>query len=140
MNRLIELLISGHHSLVVETASGETHVYDGRGVGDLYRLYSCNRQLLAGARVADKVIGAGAAALLIEGGIKEYYAGVISRKALSLFDRYGIRGSHNTLADMIINRAGTGQCPLESLVSHLPDTASMLPLIHNFVKNFSSSK
>lgn len=137
MNKLAEVLIDGGHSLVVETAAGKVRMYDGRGVEDLYRLYTSECVLLRNARVADKVIGAGAAALMIAGGIKEFYAHVISRQALGLFNRYGVNGSYGTLADKIINRSGTGQCPLESLVSHLSDVKAMLPLIHDFVsKNF----
>ncbi len=133
MKSLIETLINGKHSLVVETMTGEIFMFDGRGVEDLYRLYVDSARVLKNARVADKVIGMGAAALMIEGGIKEYHAQVISHQALDLFNRYGINGTHDVLAEQIINRAGTGRCPLETLVCHLTDTTLMLPIIRQFV-------
>lgn len=136
----MELLVDGRHSLVVETSSGEVLAFDGRGIGDLYRLYMSVRRELKGARVADKVIGAGAAALMIEGGVSVYHAGVISRKALELFDRCGIVGTYDVLAEQIINRAGTGRCPLEKIVAHLDETVLMLPLIHKFVSENSTPK
>lgn len=139
MRKLTDVLIDGRHSLVVETAWGELRVYDGRGVEDVYGLYVSDCVPLKNARVADKVVGAGAAALMIAGGVKEYYAHVISRQALDLFKRYGVSGSYGTLADRIINRSGTGQCPLESLVSHLTDVESMLPLIDGFVSKTSNA-
>ncbi len=132
MKSLIETLVNGKHSLVIESMTGEIFMFDGRGVKDLYRLYVDSARVLKNARVADKVIGMGAAALMIEGGIKEYHAQVVSRQALELFNRYGIDGTHDVLTEQIINRAGTGRCPLETLVCHLSDTTAMLPLIHQF--------
>ncbi len=137
MKSLIETLVNGKHSLVIESMTGEIFMFDGRGVKDLYRLYVDSARVLRNARVADKVIGMGAAALMIEGGIKEYHAQVISRQALELFNRYGIDGTHDVLTEQIINRAGTGRCPLETLVCHLNDTTLMLPLIHKFVSKKS---
>lgn len=133
MKKLADLLADGNHSLVVETAMGEVLSFDGRGVSDLYRLYVSPRHELLGARVVDKVIGAGAAALMIEGGVSAFHAGVISRKALELLSRYGIVGTYDVLAEQIINRAGMGRCPLEKTVAHLNETTTMLPLIHKFV-------
>lgn len=112
MEELINILHAGNHSLVV---GGETiHTYDGRGISDLFRLSHDSPSPLRGSRIADKVVGKGAAALMAWAGVSEVYADVISRPALELLDRYGIRTTYGTLATRIINRSGTGMCPLET--------------------------
>lgn len=80
MNDLIDILHEEHHSLVV--ANGDVCTFDGRGISDLYNLLSEDPEFLRGASVADKVVGKGAAALMILGGVKEVFADVVSRPAL----------------------------------------------------------
>lgn len=63
MNDLIDILHEEHHSLVV--ANGDVCTFDGRGISDLYNLLSEDPEFLRGASVADKVVGKGAAALMI---------------------------------------------------------------------------
>ena len=59
-------------------------IYRRRGVRDLLTLLDDNPGRLNGAFVADKVVGKGAAAIMIAGGVCGVYAGVISRPALRL--------------------------------------------------------
>lgn len=81
-DRLIEILHNGNHSLVVD--NGTIHTFNGRGVSDLYRIYTTEPEILKGASLADKVVGKGAAALMVLGNVRLIYADVISRPALSL--------------------------------------------------------
>ena len=48
-------------------------------------------EFLKGASIADKVVGKGAAALMILGGIKELYTDIISTKALELLQKSDIK-------------------------------------------------
>ena len=68
----------------------EIRLFHERGVKDIYRLLKEEPDFLNGSFIADKVIGKAAAALMILGGVKEVFAGVISRPALSLFQSHGI--------------------------------------------------
>lgn len=110
--RLTDILHRGHYSLVV--LQGELHTFTGRGVSDLYRLWSERRTLLRGAALADKVVGKGAAALMALMGVKEVYADVVSLPALELLRRAGVNVHPAQTVPHIINRAGTGRCPLET--------------------------
>lgn len=136
MEDLIRILDSGNHSLVVE--NGELLVFDGRGVADIYRLYSEYPAFLNGGRVADKVIGKGAAALMVAGKVKEVYARVISRHAFDLFTGAGIPLTYGTLVDNIINRRGDGICPVESLCKDCATAEECLPLIAEFVNTLKN--
>lgn len=62
-DELIRILQDGNHSLVV--AGDGIRTFDGRGISDLYGLLTEHPGWLRGASVADKVVGKGAAALLI---------------------------------------------------------------------------
>lgn len=60
----VELLESGRHSLAIVN-NGNTYVFDGRGVADLFSIYKETPGVLFGASLADKVVGKGAAALMV---------------------------------------------------------------------------
>ena len=77
----IGLLFAEKCSCVVRNGD-EVRIFRERGVKDLYRLLREEPQLLDGAFVADKVVGKGAAALMILGGVEELFADVVSRAAL----------------------------------------------------------
>lgn len=120
MNRLVELLHDSGATLVVESR-GEVMTFTCRGVKDLFELYTNHRELLQGARVADKVTGAGAAALMALGGVAEYHTDVISEKALSLLDRAGVAG----MAEKI-PISSTGPAPGNVPWSHLSGISIIL--------------
>ena len=65
-------------------------IFRERGVADLFRLQHEEPQLLRGAFIADKVVGKGAAALMVLGGVEGLFADVVSRPALELLAGAGI--------------------------------------------------
>ena len=136
-NTAIMKLREGHHSLVVASV-GEIRVFDGRGVADLYRLYTDGTASLRGAFVADKVVGKGAAALMVLGGVAGVHAEVISRPAFSLLEEAGIDASYGTLVPHIVNRAGTGMCPLETRCLPCATAAECLGQIDVFVREIKA--
>ena len=60
MEELIEKLHTGGYSCVIEK-EGKIRTFTRRGVADLYDLYENEKAFMQGARIADKVIGKGAA-------------------------------------------------------------------------------
>ena len=104
MRRLIEILRREACSLVVETATGEVTTYNKPGVRDLV------------ARVADKVIGRAAAALLVNGGVAAVHGEVMSRRALPLLEEAGVDVSWGKLVDAIVVPEGDTRCRLEEIV------------------------
>ena len=108
----VELLESGRHSLAIVN-NGNTYVFDGRGVADLFSIYKETPGVLFGASLADKVVGKGAAALMVLGGVVDVYALVISEPALRFLQDAGVDVRFDKSVAMIINRSGTGPCPLE---------------------------
>ena len=133
-SEVISLLRSSGCSCVIRNGA-TLHMCHERGVKDLHRLLHNKPELLCGATLADKVVGKGAAALMIAGGVSYVYAEVLSRKAQELFEQYAVEVDYGTLVDSIINRAGTDVCPVERLCMECRTAEKCLPLIDEFVEN-----
>ena len=129
----IGLLFAEKCSCVVRNGD-EVRIFRERGVKDLYRLLREEPQLLDGAFVADKVVGKGAAALMILGGGGELHADVISRPARLLLAASPVHVSYTLEVPYIVNRTRTGQCPVETLCRDCATAAEALPLIRNFIE------
>ena len=78
----------GDYSCII---SNGDRVYKGvkRGVADLFGLLQEDASLLDGADVIDKVIGKGAAALLITGKVSRVFTPLISEGALRMLKSAG---------------------------------------------------
>lgn len=101
----------------------------------MYELLHSNRSLLEGATIADKVIGKGAAALMIAGGVKEVYTDVISEAAMELFKQHTIKVEYDKRVANIINRRGDGICPVEERCAECNTIEECLVKIEEFVKS-----
>lgn len=121
-------------SCVIALPDGSVIIGHNRGVKDLFEMQSA----LSGAFIADKVVGKGAAALMVTGRVRGVYANVISRPALALLQENDINVSYKTLVDNIINRAGTDICPVEKLTAKCTTASECLPLIEQFIKDLNS--
>lgn len=129
---MIERLHAGNYSCVIRKGD-EERVFSRKGVADLYGLLQTEPDFLKGARVADKVIGKGAAALMALGKVQEVYADVISRSARDLLEREGIPVVYASEVAYIRNRDQTGQCPVETLCNETDDLQEMLEKISCFL-------
>ena len=118
---LINVLVDEGCRGVVRSVQGELRTFSRRGVADLFSLVTDEPDFLRGASVADRVIGRGAALLLVKGGAREVYARVISSGALEVLRSAGIETSFGEEVPNIINRTGTDICPVEKLTA---DTSS----------------
>lgn len=137
IEELVEILHKENCSCVIYS-NGEITLCHERGVKDLFRLLTCEPRVLSGGIVADKVVGKGAAALMIAGGVREMYAEVISEPALKLFQGSSLRVSYGQCVAHIINRAGTGICPVEKLCLDCETAHECMPLIERFIKGSSA--
>ena len=90
-------------------ANGDNiRTFTQRGVADLYDLLTQEPDFLKGASIADKVVGKGAAALMILGGIRELHTDIISSKALDLLRSSDIKVHFVQEVPFIWNRHHTG--------------------------------
>ena len=126
MEELINILHSEGLTLVVKSADGAIHRFTQRGVKDLLTLAIERPETLHDALIADKAVGKAAAACMISGGVSRVHADVMSQPALSLLRAYGVNAGYVTLVDHIINREGTGWCPMEKLSRDLDTPAEIV--------------
>lgn len=132
IRQLTELLHSGNYSCVIANGN-ETRTFSQRGVADLYDLLHEAPDFLRGARVADKVVGKGAAALLVAGGVASVYADTLSRPALALLEAHGVATDCDQVVSAIRNRTNTGFCPLESRCRDIDDLDRLVAEVDRFV-------
>lgn len=139
MEELISMLHTGGYSCVIANGE-EIRTFTQRGVADLYDLLTMEPEFLKGAIIADKVVGKGAAALMILGEIKELYTDVISTKALDLFQKSGVKVDFKQEVPFIWNRNHTGWCPVETMCSEENSAENILPLIRDFLERMRGNK
>lgn len=129
---LAEILFSEHLSCVIRT--GDTiRLFRERGIKDLFRILKEHPEWLQGARVADKVVGKGAAALMLLGGVEELFSDVISYPALELLARHNVVVSYTIAVERIANRTKTGLCPIEELCIACETPEEALRKIEDFI-------
>lgn len=87
-----------------------------------------------GFSAADKIVGKAAALLYAKLGVSEIFAEVLSVAGESVLKKYGISCSCNTLTAEIINRLGTGICPMESAVKAVEDYESAYSILSDKVR------
>ena len=133
MAALIKQLDSGRYSCVISNG-GETRTYNQKGVQDLHDIVRDADPFAKGAQIADKVIGKGAASLIVLAGFTDVFAHTICTTGKEMLQANGIHVSFDEEVDYIINNAGTDWCPVEKLVKDCKTADECWPKIAQFVK------
>lgn len=139
MEKLIEKLRQGSYSCVVENGE-QVESFTRRGVIDLYEVLNERPELLKGARLADKIVGKAAAALMILGGVKVIHAELISTPAIALLENHGVVVTYTKSVPYIINRSGDGWCPMEQFSQAIDSPQAIYPLIDSFLQRVMFGK
>lgn len=132
LQRAKTLLSEGRHTCVL-CKSGDVRISDQRGILPMVTFLQSNTDL-TGCSAADKIVGKAAAHLFFLAGVKAVWAEVMSKDALAFLQKKGIDASFNTLTDRIINREGTGPCPMEQAVSGCEESKEALERIIKTLK------
>lgn len=94
----------------------------------------------AGGIAADKVVGRAAAFLYVLLGVRAVFAGVMSEGGRRVLSAHGIHAEYGALCDVIINRAGTGMCPMEEAVRSAVRPEEALALIRRRQRELRGGK
>ena len=122
-------------STIAVVSNGEVFTSQERGVKPLLFLLKEKNGFLKGASVADKVIGKAAALLMVLGEIKEVHTLIISEPALKVFKNHNIKYFYDKKVTRIVNRAGDGLCPMETLCIDVNDPATAFQKITDFISS-----
>ena len=93
-----------------------------------------------GATAADRIVGKASAMLYTILGVKEVYAAVLSKPGRAVLEQAGIYYEYGTLTDNIINRAGTGLCPMEDAVKDIDDPALAVEALRKRVAELAQGR
>jgi len=115
--------------------NSEKRTFNRKGVIDLFELLTTEPDALKGASVSDKVVGKGAAALMILGEVKDVYAPLISTPALQLLKKSDIAVEYDKEVPFILNRHQADLCPLEKLCREGNTAKELLPVISRFIED-----
>ncbi|MCQ2209505.1 MAG: DUF1893 domain-containing protein [Paludibacteraceae bacterium] len=129
----------GNFSCVIANGD-DVRTFRQSGVLDLYDLNERESSFLNGALIADKIIGKGAAALIIKGKCKEVRTHIITEVALKLLQDYHIKVTYDETIDHIINREKTDWCPLEKRLKETTNAEECYPIINEFIKDLKAGK
>lgn len=106
-----------------------------RGIRPLLKL--AENKDWSGACAADRIVGKAAAMLYVFLGFRAVYAEVLSESAKEVFERNGIHYEYGTLTQNIINRQGTGLCPMEETVKEIENPEEALSALRAKVREMS---
>lgn len=118
---------------VVRTRDGRLVEFHQRGVADLFELLEREPDALNGASVVDKVVGRGAALLLVKGKVSHVYAQLVSSGARDVLQRNGVSLEFDEETPFIRNLKGDAQCPVERLTATVNDPDEAFKLIKEFI-------
>ena len=104
-----------------------------KGILPLYLAYENNIKL-DDASVADKVVGKGAAMLMVKLNIKELDTIIISKPALRYLQDNNVVVSYARLSDYIANRNKDGKCPVETMAETSLDFDAFISGVKQFLK------
>lgn len=121
VERAIEMLTNGHHSIVV--LKDESFTSDDRGIKPIMNFLRADRCFFADSIVADKLVGKAAALLFVLGKAQYVYGEVMSEGGKAVLENAAIGYSYGKLVPQIINRTGDDICPMEKTVADIDDPA-----------------
>ena len=99
-----------------------------RGVQPLLQLLDSDKNF-SGFSAADKVVGKATAMLYRLLGVRAVWGGIMSSGAIQVLEDAHIQISWDQQVDYVINRAGTGPCPMEAATAQITDPQAALSAI-----------
>lgn len=112
-------ILNGKATCIVMRDGVITNQASGIGVKPILYFLENEPEVLAGAGVADKIIGKAAAMLLVMAGVTYVYGELMSVAGRDYLKSKGVAFEYGRCIDVISNRTGNGICPLEKTVMEM---------------------
>jgi hypothetical protein len=124
------LLEDGSFGNCILYSNGVIHTSKGQGISPMLEFLAAGINM-RGFSAADTVAGKALALLFACAGISEVYAGIMSRGAVGVFERFEIRCVYGKLVGEIKNRANTDICPMERAVENISEPEEAYEVLKN---------
>ncbi len=95
---------------------------------------------LNGASAADRVAGKALALLCIYAGIRQIYAEVLSKKALTVFEDSKIMFKCKEIIDNVLDMEKAGVCPFEKVAADISDPKQSYAAFKTLLTNMKSCR
>jgi len=115
-----ELLHDGNYGKCVLYSGEIFHTSNGQGISPMLEFLTAGLEL-KGFSAADTVAGKATALLFAYAGVSALYADVMSKSAVDVLRRFGIRFVYEELTEQINNRTGDDMCPMERAVMNIDE-------------------
>jgi len=99
---------------------------EGRGVKPLLDALAEDPDVFAGAEVIDRIVGRAAAAIYVYGRAARVVSPVMSEGAVAMLSAHGTAYEAGEVVPFIVNRAGTGCCPMDAATQDMSDPAEIV--------------
>lgn len=133
----VKYLQSGDYSCVL-LSNVEVYASKERGVKPLLGFLESGKSFV-GFSAADRVVGKGAALLYVLLGVNSVWAQTMSEKAKAVLEKSGIEARYEELVPAILNRTGTGLCPVERAVWDLSSPSEAPDVIRQTLESLTKS-
>ncbi len=132
-----EILRENNYTCVISDGDEVIYTSVEKGVKPLLTFYN-NHPQYHSLYIGDKIIGKGAAFLLVLLSIKGLYTPIISQSALELLQKHKIEVQWDKIVPFIKNRTGDGRCPIEAAVLDEEEPIRALEKIRMKVKELNT--
>lgn len=138
LKRAVSVLEEEHCTCVL--CKGKViYASSARGVKPLLEWIG-NKTDLSGFSAADKIVGKASALLFTKVGVSAVYAPVMSEAAVAVFHKNKIAAHCDEVVPLIINRRGTGPCPMEDALEGIDDPDRAYEIILATLKKMESKQ
>jgi len=126
LKRLMRGLLDAGRAAVVSRDGKVVLELEGRGVKPILDALDADADVFAGAVVADRIVGRAAAAIYVVGRASAVIAPVVSQGAARLLGEHGVCVLADVAVPFIVNRSGTGMCPMDANTADLNDPSAIV--------------
>lgn len=134
----VKAALQGDLTFAAILKDGRLVTSEKKGITPMMALLAEEERILEEAVIADRVIGRAAALLMQKAGAAAVYGEVMSSHAIHAFEAAGLSFSYGKEVDYIINRAGTGMCPMEQTVLEITSPEAAYVALKQKLMEFSA--
>ena len=139
LEKAIKILEEEKDLTLVLVLNEDIYKSSEKGIKSLLKLLNSGKNYL-NYSAADKIVGKAAAMLYKLLNINDIYGEVMSIRAINFLEQNNINFKYKIKTNEIINRKGTGICPMEQTVLNIEDPTEAKKLLENKLKELINKK
>ena len=139
LEKAIKILEKEKDLTLVLVLNEDIYKSSEKGIKSLLQLLNSGKNYL-NYSAADKIVGKAAAMLYKLLNVNDIYGEVMSIRAINFLEQNNTNFKYKIKTNEIINRKGTGICPMEQTVLNIEDPTEAKKLLKNKLKELINKK